>query len=75
MAEQTARERFTLGQRVRESAAYPRVHPRAPRAGVVVGFGRQPHLVRVRRDGSAGRGSQGIGYHMDYWEPEAADGR
>lgn len=76
MAEPTAREKFTLGQRVRESVAYPRQRLSVvPKTGVVVGFGRQPDLVRVRRDGSYGIGSQGPAYSMAFWEPEPTDGR
>jgi hypothetical protein len=70
----TAREKFTVNQRVRmtpEAAAAFAVHPR--RAGVdnpaafgtVRGFGREPDLVRVQRDGQKTVSS----YSMNFWEP------
>jgi hypothetical protein len=66
----TARERFTIGQRVTLSEAGRRLFGTRGGAreglttGVVVGFGRAPCTsVRVRRDGNKTAAS----YHMDFW--------
>ena len=58
---------FALGDRVQESAWYPRVQePRRTltRLGTVVGFGRQPFIVRVMRDGTHTVAS----FHIRFWE-------
>lgn len=72
----TAREKFRKGDRVQcaaEALAVLVRRPRDSRYGTVVGFGRQPHLVAIIRDGQKTRGA----YHMDYWErveiPEGPD--
>jgi hypothetical protein len=62
----TARETFELGQRVRLTAHGVASCPRRWDAlGTVVGFGHQPYLVTILRDGRKTRES----YHMDFWEP------
>jgi len=70
----TAREKFSLGDRVRESAAYPRSLQRRNliTTGVVVGFGflRNPNVVRIRRDGT----NHVTTFHMDFWERVEPEG-
>jgi hypothetical protein len=65
-----ARERFTKGQRVRVSeigmSHFGPGGRLARSVGVVVGFGREEHLVRVRRDGVKYAES----YHEKFWEAQ-----
>lgn len=64
----TAREKFSIGDKVRESHLYPRSRQRRQKTetAVVVGFGflRNPFAVRVRRDGTTYTAT----HHMDFWE-------
>lgn len=64
-----ARNRFRIGDRVRFSptgeAQFPGMRLKV---GTVIGFGREDHLVRVRR-GPRGRPEL---YHMDLIEAETA---
>ena len=68
----SARDKFKIGDRVRESALYPRPRVRrtVSRIATVVGFGflRNPTHLRVRRDGAR----YAVTYHMDFWELESA---
>lgn len=60
----TARDKFRVNQTVKATGLLQESFPRA-RSGIVRGFGRQPHLVRVQREGLKSVES----YHMDFWEP------
>lgn len=74
----TARDKFVVNQRVAATARYcetfPRPKHRSTRSrdydqgllGVVAGFGLEPQLVRVQRDGRATIET----FHMDFWEPK-----
>ena len=61
-----AREKFKKGDRVRESALYPRT--RYPKlcvvTGTIVGFGYKGTTVAVVRDGTRTPAA----YHLDFWE-------
>ena len=62
----TARDKFTIGQRVKLSSAGLAIFGVTGRSiyGEVVGFGRTAlHVVRVVKDGNRAASA----YHMDYW--------
>jgi len=61
----TAREKFTIGQRVKLSAeGLQRLAGADPVYGEVIGFARRvPHVVRVVKDGNRTASA----YHMDFW--------
>jgi len=62
----TAREKFTIGQRVKLSAEGIALFSSrgGPVYGEVVGFARAAlHVVRVVKDGNRAASA----YHMDYW--------
>jgi hypothetical protein len=60
-----AREEFMIGQRVKLSPKGLRLlSGNASLRGTVRGFGRDPHLVLIQRDGL----KQADRYHMDFWE-------
>jgi hypothetical protein len=62
----TAKEKFRVGQRVRMTLDRVLRFPRSPETGVVIGFGHQPDVVRVRRGGLKVVSA----YHMDLWEKD-----
>ena len=61
-----ARDKFQPGDRVQFSAYGEATFPRRrlAKTGVVVGFGHEVDIVRVRADGARTATS----YHMDFWE-------
>ena len=65
----TAREKFTLGQRVEIADSWVRAGHYCPQVqtGTIIGFGRKvDNRVYVRHDGQKSR----QGWHMDAWEPK-----
>lgn len=71
MSNETARVKFKIGDRLVATENNPsRRNMLAPHAkwngsgAVVVGFGRQPQIVRVRRDGI----KMPEAFHMNFWE-------
>lgn len=57
----TAREKFRLNDRIRVTRS---ITHRQQATGTVVGFGREPHLVRLVRDGTRTPEA----WHMDFVE-------
>jgi hypothetical protein len=69
----TARERFSVNQRVQQSALGHEVlgpHTGASAFGIVRGFGRKAHQVRVQREAQRSTCT----YHEKFWEPARAEG-
>lgn len=73
----TARQKFIIGARVRESRVFPQARtryvyenrPPTSTTGTVVGFGHDrmnPCGVRVRRDGQ--KATSVLTFHMDFWD-------
>jgi hypothetical protein len=60
----TAREKFTIGQRVKATRLIPKFERGSPKAGKVVGFFTDPHLVRVLCDGC----HYPDNWCIDFWE-------
>jgi hypothetical protein len=67
-----ARHKFHVGDRVRmtpECAAA--MNGKTPRTGVVVGYGRRPHLVQILRDGLKTPAS----WDCEYWDAATEEGK
>lgn len=71
----TAGEKFSIGDRVRQTDEWLRHNHYSPshpkRTGVVVGFGRRPHLVGIIHDGGRTRHA----YSMNFWERVRVGGK
>jgi len=59
-----ARDQFKIGDSVQASAEGRRALSMTSMTGVVVGFGRTPELVRVKRDGL----KTPYTFHERFWE-------
>lgn len=59
-----AQDMFRKGDRVRMTLACPRKATDVTEHGIVVGFGRLPWFVRVRRDGV----KHAERFHVHFWE-------